>query len=318
MARGTSLEEQQAISSQQAPVGSQAGAGAPPGDAPGGEGARLAGGGTPAEAGGVAVVGAPRTARRARVSRRGAAAPRPAATTTTRNPTAWVPEEPGERDVGEPGGAGEPADVGEPGGAGGAGVTEEGTGAARRAAGPEGRQRARLLRTRSGVALAALAVLGAAAAVVFGVQWSSLDGQAQSRAQVGAALHTFLVDFFDMAPKTISTWERSLLGVSTGAYAHQVKQVFGNGLLAELKAAQMVQQGTIWAAQVKAVHANTATASAVVDDRYDDTPLQSSGHGPQTDVLWVAVGLQRTSTGWKVASVKMENGNSALPASAKP
>lgn len=159
--------------------------------------------------------------------------------------------------------------------------------------------------------LAALAVVGAGAGVGFGVAWSSVDSQQQTQQQVQATVRTFVRDFTNSSPKTMPAWERALLSISTGQFAVKVRQLFGHGVLSEIEAANLVQQGKVWAEQVQSITGSTATASAVVDDRYDDTPLQAKGVGVQSDVLWMTIHLRHTAAGWRVDSVQEENGTAA-------
>jgi hypothetical protein len=242
----------------------------------------------------VAVVGGRQApARRRRVARRGATAPAAAS------------------------GAGGQAEAsaGAAPSAAGSGGAEEGTQVDEADGARADRERRRrvtagALVVRRAVATTAMAVLvvAVAAAAFFGVSWSSANGQLQQRAAVQAAAHSFVLDLSNLSTKDVDVWYRSLLGASTGRFATQAKAFFGGGVLSELKAAKAAEQGTIWALQVTSIHGDTATASAVVYESYDNSALASAGKGVQHDTVWLDLTLERTSSGWKVSDVTARNG----------
>lgn len=162
-------------------------------------------------------------------------------------------------------------------------------------------------RRRAGVvALAALAVLGIAGTVGFGLAWDGLQGTQSGETAARSAARSFLVDLTNFNAKTVDADFSAVSSMATGAFATQAQKFFNSAIRQDLQKALASSRGQIRALYVQSYGGGQAAVYAVVDQLYVNDKLTS----PQTDVLRIVVDMSQVGGAWKVADVTVLQGPS--------
>jgi hypothetical protein len=148
--------------------------------------------------------------------------------------------------------------------------------------------------------LAALAALGVAGAVGFGIAWAESSGGTPTDAVTSGARNVVLA-LTNFDPGTVSSDFTRIQQDSTGTFATQARKYFGTSIRKELTAAHAASRGKIVDLYVQSVSGNQATVFAVVDQTY----LNSAAKSPVTDVLRLVIGLTDMNGTWKASSVQV-------------
>ena len=165
-------------------------------------------------------------------------------------------------------------------------------------------------RRRAGVvALAAVALLGVAGTVGFGMAWKGLQDKQSGEAQARAAARTFLVDLTNFNAKTVDADFAAVSSMATGPFAAQAQKFFNSSIRQDLQKALASSRGQIRALDVQSDAGGSAAVYGVVDQLYVNDKLTS----PQTDVLRMVVDLSQVGGRWKVADVRVLQGPSLGP-----
>ena len=173
---------------------------------------------------------------------------------------------------------------------------------------------------RWAVALVVVAVAASAAAMSFGLKWSSLSDQAAQAASVRKVSSTFLTDLTNFKPTTVDADFSALLTFATGDFAHQANQFFGTDIRQKLEQAQAQSEGQIRNLYVESLGGGKAEVFAVVDQTYVNTTISKGGGQPVPDVLRVELDLAQSAGIWKISevSVLQAPSSSGTPSSAVP
>ena len=159
--------------------------------------------------------------------------------------------------------------------------------------------------TRWALALGALALAASAAAVSFGLKWSSLSGQVTQEAAVRSVSSSFLTDLTNFKPTTVDADFSALLTFATGDFAKQANQFFGTDIRQQLEQAQAQSEGQVRNLYVQSLSGNGAQVFGVVDQTYINNTIAKGGGQPVPDVLRVVLNLSRISGTWKISEVSV-------------
>jgi hypothetical protein len=152
--------------------------------------------------------------------------------------------------------------------------------------------------------LAALAVLGIAGTVGFGLAWAGANGRTQGEGRVSAAARTFLRDLTNFDAKTVDADFSAVTGMATGNFAAQADRFFNSNIRQALQKALASSRGQIRQLYVQSYDGTNASVYAVVDQLYVNNKVTS----PQSDVLRVLVDLTQVSGTWKISQVSVLQG----------
>jgi hypothetical protein len=159
---------------------------------------------------------------------------------------------------------------------------------------------------------AAVAALGVAGTVVFGVLYfTKSSGQVQDPAVLSAS-RSFLNDFFNFTPKTVDSDFNALTSMATGKFATQANQFFNSNIRKALEQAAASARGNIrlLAVQQEGNPAGTASIYAVIDQTYANNKMTGIG----SDVVRLTADLAQVNGAWKISNVTVLEG--ATPATA--
>jgi hypothetical protein len=168
------------------------------------------------------------------------------------------------------------------------------------AEGVAGRRRRRVTLPRwLVVTLAAVAALGAAFAILFGIWWNGMRVQADDVAAARATGQSFLIALTNFDSKTINADFARITGYATGDFAKQATSFFGPQIRQQLEASQAQSRGQISSIYVESATSRQANVYAVVDQ----TIVNNKFNAPQADELRVVLSLNKVSAGWRVGEV---------------
>ena len=148
-------------------------------------------------------------------------------------------------------------------------------------------------------ALAVLSAISILCAIVFGVKWSDLSAQNDTRATVQRVAKDFLTALTNFTPKTIDADFRTISTYATGDFAKQSNQFFGSSIRQQLEQAQAWSRGQFRYEYVQSLDGPQASVYSEVDQTYANDKVTT----PITDVLQVVLALTDTSGGWKISAV---------------
>jgi len=148
-------------------------------------------------------------------------------------------------------------------------------------------------------------------AIGFGIAWSNLQSQQNTRATVKRVAHDFLVALTNFRPDNLDSDLGNLQTYATGDFAKQANQFFGTSIRQALEQVQASSEGQIRYLFVQSVDGDQASVYAWVDQTFTNDKLTSL----QTDTLQVSLSLTETSSGWKISQVSVLNSPSpsAIP-----
>lgn len=153
---------------------------------------------------------------------------------------------------------------------------------------------------RKAPGLAALAALGLAGTVGFGVAWA-LKGDGPPTGAVSTSARNLVLALTNFDPGTISADFAQIQRDSTGAFAGQARRFFGASTQKELTSADAASRGTIDDLYVQSVDGDHASVFAVVSQRY----LNKNAGQPVSDTLRLALGMTDVGGTWKTSSVQV-------------
>jgi hypothetical protein len=148
--------------------------------------------------------------------------------------------------------------------------------------------------------LAALAALGLAGTVGFGVAWA-LKGDGPPTTAVATSARNLVLALTNFDPGTISADFAQIQRDSTGAFAGQARRFFGTSIQQELTSADAASRGTLEDLYVQSVDGDHASVFAVVSQRY----LNKNAGQPVSDTLRLALGMTDIGGTWKTSSVQV-------------
>ncbi|HLX88629.1 MAG TPA: hypothetical protein VKR22_09280, partial [Acidimicrobiales bacterium] len=149
--------------------------------------------------------------------------------------------------------------------------------------------------------LAVVSVISVLCAIVFGVKWSDLSAQNDTRATVQRVSKDFLTALTNFTPRTVDADFRTISTYAAGDFAKQSNQFFGSSIRQRLEQAQAWSKGQQRYLYVQSIDGSQAQVYAEVDQTYANNKVTA----PVTDVLQVALGLSDTSSGWKISTVSV-------------
>ena len=166
----------------------------------------------------------------------------------------------------------------------------------RRARSGEWRQAARLA-----PGLAALAALGLAGTLGFGVAYGLKASAAVPAAGVEAGARNVVLALTNFDPGTVRADFAQIESDATGAFARQAARFFGPSIRKELAAADAASRGTIDDLYVQSVNGTHASVFVVVSQKY----LNKSAGTPVNDTLRLLLGMTEVNGTWKTSSVEV-------------
>lgn len=147
--------------------------------------------------------------------------------------------------------------------------------------------------------LAAATVVSVIAAIVFGVKWSDLSAQNDSRATVQRVARDFLTALTNFNAKTVDGDFRTISTYATGDFAKQSNQFFGTTIRQQLEQAQAWSKGQFRYLYVQSLDGDQAQVYAEVDQTYANNKVTQ----PIPDVLQVVLGMTQVNGTWKISAV---------------
>jgi len=147
--------------------------------------------------------------------------------------------------------------------------------------------------------LAGVTALAVVMAVVFGLAWSNVQSQQQTRTTVERVSKDFLLALTNFKPTTVDADMRTLFTYATGNFLKQADQLFDTSTIQGLENAQASSEGQIRYLATQNLTDDSASVYAEVDQTYANNKLST----PVSDVLQVAISLTDTSAGWKISAV---------------
>lgn len=147
--------------------------------------------------------------------------------------------------------------------------------------------------------LAAATAVSVIAAIVFGVKWSDLSAQNDSRATVQRVAKDFLTALTNFNAKTVDGDFRTIATYATGDFAKQSNQFFGSSIRQQLEQAQAWSKGQFRYLYVQNLDGNQAQVYAEVDQTYANNKVTQ----PIPDVLQVVLGMTEVNGTWKISAV---------------
>lgn len=138
-------------------------------------------------------------------------------------------------------------------------------------------------------------------AIGFGLAWSNLQSQENTRATVRRVASDFLLALTNFRPNTIDSDFRAIATYATGNFAKQSSQFFGSTIRQQLESAQASSEGQLRYIYIQNIQGNQASVYAEVDQTYANAKVTT----PQADVLQVALGMVDTPSGWKISAVSV-------------
>ncbi len=149
--------------------------------------------------------------------------------------------------------------------------------------------------------LAALAVLGIAGSILFGLAWSNARSASGSQNAAAASARSLVLALTNFDPGTVSADFQRIQSMSAGSFASQAQRFFASSIGKELSAAGAASRGRIVALDVQWVNGSQASVFAVVSQTY----LNDRVKAPIVDTLRLVIGLRDTSGNWLVSSVQV-------------
>lgn len=139
------------------------------------------------------------------------------------------------------------------------------------------------------------------AAIAFGIAWSGLQAQQNTRVTVRKVASDFLLALTNFKPNTVDSDFKAIATYATGNFAKQSSQFFGSNIRQQLEKAQASSQGQLRYIYIQDLNGNRASVYAEVDQTYANAKVTT----PQADVLQVALAMVDTSGGWKISEVSV-------------
>ena len=153
--------------------------------------------------------------------------------------------------------------------------------------------------------LLAVAVLGIAGTVFFGVRWKELDDAEAQRAEVEDAATVFLNDLFEWDGTTIDDDFDRILDHATGAFAEEAQATFNDDeirqSLRENRAGSRMDELDTF---TRSIDGDEARVFAVVDQ----TAANQEFPEGRADTVRVEIGMTRVDGEWKVFDVNVIDG----------
>lgn len=154
---------------------------------------------------------------------------------------------------------------------------------------------------RRPVLLAAVAALGVAGTIGFGLAWALGSSGGGQNAAVTTSARNLVLALTNFDPGTVSADFSRVQQDATGSFATQAKKVFGSTIRKELSSADAASRGKINDLYVESVSGSHASVFAVVSQTY----LNSKTASPVKDTVRMVIGLQNVGGSWKASSVKV-------------
>lgn len=148
-----------------------------------------------------------------------------------------------------------------------------------------------------------ITALSVVLAIGFGIAWSGLNAQQQTRTTVRKVATAFLHDLTSFNPTNLDSRLSTLQTFATGDFSKQANQFFGTSIRQALEQVQASSEGQVRYIYVQSLNGDNATVYAWVDETFTNDKLS----GNQTDVLQVVLSMLDTSRGWKISEVSVLN-----------
>src|SRR5579862_9008374 len=116
--------------------------------------------------------------------------------------------------------------------------------------------------------LAVVSVISVLCAIVFGVKWSDLSAQNDTRATVQRVSKDFLTALTNFTPRTVDADFRTISTYAAGDFAKQSNQFFGSSIRQRLEQAQAWSKGQQRYLYVQSIDGSQAQVYAEVDQTY--------------------------------------------------
>jgi hypothetical protein len=161
------------------------------------------------------------------------------------------------------------------------------------------------LSRRTLVGLVSLCLVAVAAALAFGLSWSTLDSKESARQAVQQTAGTFLLDLTNFKPATVDSDFADLQNAAApgSLFDKQASQTFNSNIRGALIQAQASSVGQLRSLYVGDVTGSRAQVYAVVDQAYQNSKMKSVAH----DTLRLSLDLVNTPHGWRISAVTVEN-----------
>lgn len=144
-----------------------------------------------------------------------------------------------------------------------------------------------------------LAVVFAAAAGLFFLQYNDLKTEDDRRDEVADVARDFITALTNFSHETVDEDIEEIHSYAVGDFAEEADTFLGEDGIAAITEAEAVSEGEIISLFVQAVDSDEASVFAVVRETISNALTQE----PQSDILRLEVGMIKTSEGWKVNRV---------------
>lgn len=169
----------------------------------------------------------------------------------------------------------------------------------------------------------AVAVLGVAGTVGFGVAWHTLNGQQNNINAAKKQAQNYIIALTNFDPKGLDNEINKIESYTTGNFKTSIAQFFSNDTRKTLLSRNAASRGQIRAIYPQSNSGGHVTFFAVVDDTIANNQLSA----PASDEIDMTVDMVNTSQGWRVSNNTFlqsplfsptQSGNGSTPSTTTP
>jgi hypothetical protein len=144
----------------------------------------------------------------------------------------------------------------------------------------------------------AVAVLGVAGTIGFGVGYFHLNGQQGDVSAAKKQAQNYIVALTNFDPKGLDNEINKIESYATGNFKTSISQFFSNQVRKTLLSRNAASRGQVRAIYPQSNSGGRVSFFAVVDDTIANNQLSA----PQSDEIDMTVDMVKTSQGWRVAN----------------
>jgi hypothetical protein len=144
----------------------------------------------------------------------------------------------------------------------------------------------------------AVAVLGVAGTIGFGVAWHNLDSKQNDVSAAQKQAQNYIIALTNFDPKGLDNEINKIQSYATGNFKTSITQFFSNDVRKTLLSSNAASRGQVRAIYPQSNKGGHVTFFAVVDDTIANNKLSASA----SDEINMTVDMVKTSQGWRVAN----------------
>jgi hypothetical protein len=169
----------------------------------------------------------------------------------------------------------------------------------------------------------AVAVLGVAGTIGFGIGYFNLNGQQADVSAAKKQAQNYIIALTNFDPKGLDNQISRIESYATGNFKTSISQFFSNDVRKTLLSRNAASRGQVRAIYPQSNSGGHVTFFAVVDDTIANNQLSA----PQSDEIDMTVDMVKTSQGWRVANNTFlqspsfsptQSGSGSTPSTAAP